>query len=225
MRKFEKQEYLVAATFAVLVLLVIIQVTWIINAVRLENQNFNHNVVLALNGAKNDISQRIHSNRDMKNYLCGKTCPNAIRAQKVKEVDSIIYANLQDFGIPLEYQFSITDSTPQKSKVSCSQCYTKSLNGLLEQNGIHIRLNFPGRSRFIAARMTGMFVISVILIVFVMVSFLITLRLYRKEKSLSLRIMDFVNNMVHEFQTPLSNIGFATSLIRKKPLNYFNILT
>jgi two-component system phosphate regulon sensor histidine kinase PhoR len=40
--------------------------------------------------------------------------------------------------------------------------------------------------------------------------------MFRKERMMAMQTSDFINNMVHEFQTPLSNIRLATSLIKKK---------
>ena len=40
--------------------------------------------------------------------------------------------------------------------------------------------------------------------------------MYRKERMMVQHTSDFINNMVHEFQTPLSNIHLATNLIKKR---------
>ncbi|MCL3779079.1 HAMP domain-containing histidine kinase [Prolixibacteraceae bacterium JC049] len=220
MKKVKKEGYLVIATIVVLIALVAIQVTWISNAVRLEEQSFNHNVVMALNGAKEGISKHTKTCNSMQRFLCGRACPKTDQTQTLARLDSIIHTNLLDFGIDLKYKFEIVNSKElEQNRLFSPKCYQKSLNGLLELNGIHLRIEFPDRNKFLTARMMGMFVISIVLILLVMISFFITLRLFRKEKELSLRLTDFVNNMVHEFQTPLSNIGFATNLIRKKQKN------
>jgi len=40
--------------------------------------------------------------------------------------------------------------------------------------------------------------------------------MFKRERQTVKQTSDFINNMVHEFQTPLSNIRLAASLIRKK---------
>jgi two-component system phosphate regulon sensor histidine kinase PhoR len=40
--------------------------------------------------------------------------------------------------------------------------------------------------------------------------------MFKKERLMAQQTSDFINNMVHEFQTPLSNIRLAASLIKKK---------
>jgi len=40
--------------------------------------------------------------------------------------------------------------------------------------------------------------------------------MFNKERKMVQQTSDFINNMVHEFQTPISNIRFAANLIKKK---------
>jgi two-component system phosphate regulon sensor histidine kinase PhoR len=47
-------------------------------------------------------------------------------------------------------------------------------------------------------------------------TFIVTFGMYRKERMMAQHTSDFINNMVHEFQTPLSNIHLATNLIKKR---------
>ncbi len=218
MKNINKQAYLKGATFFVLILLVIIQVNWILKAARMEEQNFNHRVNMALKRTRYDLSESLDKCVDMQNFLCGKQCPVLVRKEKIRQVDSILQTNLAAYDIQLKYTFKINQQPQQKSKsfIFKPKYYLQSLNGLLEKNDIHISLQFPGRNQFILAQIGGMFLLSILFILFVMASFFIIFRLYRKEKLLSGHTRDFINNMVHEFQTPLSNIGFATNLLRKK---------
>jgi len=219
--KIDKQGLLATFTFTILVLLVFIQVGWIFRAANLEKQNFNHRVAMALKGARDEIGKRVPKCSDMTNYLCGRKCAAGVNKRKTVEIDSIIRENFIINNINLPYTFLITDSIlPQsKGKLLTSPCYLQNLNGLIDQNGIQIRVQFPSRNQFLLAQLYGIMGISVLFIVFVMFSFIVTFRLFRREKALLLQTTDFVNNMVHEFQTPIANMRFATNLIRKlKPV-------
>jgi two-component system phosphate regulon sensor histidine kinase PhoR len=219
--KIDKQGLLATFTFTILVMLVLIQVGWIFRAASLEKQNFNHRVAIALKGARDEIGRRVPNCKDMTNYLCGRRCEVDVHQRKTAEIDSIIRENLVINNIDLPYTFLITDSIlPQsKGKLFTSACYLQNLNGLIDQNGIQIRVQFPSRNQFLMAQLYGIMGISVLFILFVMFSFVFTFRMFRKEKALLLHTTDFVNNMVHEFQTPIANMRFATNLIRKlKPV-------
>jgi two-component system, OmpR family, phosphate regulon sensor histidine kinase PhoR len=216
--KLNKQNFLAFFTFIALVILLGIQLNWIFKAARLEEENFNRMVTKALVEAREEIGNTASNCNEMKNYLCGNPCQVDVRKQKIEEIDSIIRSKLEIFHINMDYTFEITDSvfTPANTKLFGARCYLQSLNGMLEKDGIKIRLEFPDRNQFLLAQIRGEFLIALLALIFVMVSFGLTSRMFRKEREMVQHTSDFINNMVHEFQTPLSNIRFATNLIKKK---------
>jgi len=216
MGKENKNTWLSIATFIVLAVLLVIQVSYLLNAAHMSEQNFNHRVVMALKDSKDELGRRICP--EMNSYLCGKDCPRATRNTKRAEVDSIIRANLCLYHLPLEYTFTVSDSigTANSNKMFGAKFYQQSLNGLLQEQGIGIQIHFPDRNRFILGQMKGLFIVSVIAILFLVVSYIILLRMIRREKLQMAHTREFVNNMLHEFQTPLANIRLAANLIRKK---------
>jgi two-component system phosphate regulon sensor histidine kinase PhoR len=63
------------------------------------------------------------------------------------------------------------------------------------------------------AEMGPLFITSVILILVVLVLFWQTILSLMKEKKISEHTTDFLNNMTHEFKTPLTNIALAGKMI------------
>jgi len=217
MGKNKKYYGLSITVFVGLALLLFIQVNYIIRAARLEERNFNHRVVMALKDSRDEIANRLCS--DMDKFLCGNDCSNAQR--KSKEVDSIVNAQLEIYSLPLNYTFVVTDTLlePNTSSLWGPKCYQQSLNGLLEREGIKLRLQFPDRNRFLLAQMSGLFIMSILIILFLVIAFVILLRINKREQVLMIHMREFVNNMLHEFQTPLANIRLAANLIIKKKNN------
>jgi len=218
MTQSKKHTWWAVATFLALAALLFIQVRYTLQAAHWAELNFNHRVVMALKDSRDEIGRRVPMCEDMDNYLCGRTCAMTVRAMKRAELDSIIRSNLNIYSLPLDYTFSITDSipAPASNRLFAPRCYQQTLNGLLEQSGIRLRLQFPGRNRFILAQMSGLFLTSIFIILFVLSSFIALLKLIRKKQLQVTRTTEFVNNMLHEFQTPLANIRLATNLIRKR---------
>lgn len=213
-----RQKYLAIFTFIALITLLVVQVYWLFKEARLAEDNFSRQVNKALTEAREEIGNSVSTCNDLKNYLCGHPCLNAVRKKKISEIDSIIHSKLDIHHIDLAYTFSITDSTVthSNSKIFRNRCYLQTLNGLLEKNGIQIRLQFPGRNQFLLAQIKGAFLLAFIAVIFVMISFIVTFSMFRREREMARQTSDFINNMVHEFQTPLSNIRLAASMIRKK---------
>jgi len=217
MKKPGKQTILALFTFMALLILLAVQVNWVFKAAKLEEEQFNLTINNALSEARSAIGETAQECPDMQNYLCGNQCKNHIRKEKIAEIDSIIRSNLEIQNIDLDYTFQITDTTlTRSSRFFGDKCYLKSLNGLLEKDNIKISLEFPGRNEFLMAQIRGVFLLAFISLLFVAVSFFITLRLFRKEQMMVQQTSDFINNMVHEFQTPLSNINLAASMVKKK---------
>jgi two-component system, OmpR family, phosphate regulon sensor histidine kinase PhoR len=216
--KTDRQVLLAITTFTILGLLVLIQVGWIFRAANLEKQNFNHRVAMAMKGARDEIGRRAPRCNDMTAFLCGRGCAADVHRKKSAEIDSILHANLSINNILLPYTFVITDSIlPQsKGKLFTAPCYLQNLNGLLDLNGIQIRIQFPSRNQFLMAQMSGLLGLSILFILFIMLSFFLTFRMFRKERMLLVHTTDFINNMVHEFQTPIANMRFAANLIKKQ---------
>jgi len=86
---------------------------------------------------------------------------------------------------------------------------------MANKNGWALKLIFPEKKQFIMAEMGTLFITSVILILIVLVMFWRTTLSLIREKKISEHTTDFLNNMTHEFKTPLTNIALAGKMIIK----------
>ena len=78
-----------------------------------------------------------------------------------------------------------------------------------------LKLIFPEKKQFILAEMRTPFITSVILILVVLILSWQTILALQKEKEIAEHTTDFLNNMTHEFKTPLTNIALAGKMIIK----------
>src|SRR5690554_7539963 len=122
----------------------------------------------------------------MSDFLCGRACVEKGYLRPQAEIDSIIHASLHRFHIDLPYTFDISDSLLHQGqgRFFTPACYRQNLNGLIDQDGIQIRLQFPTRNQFLIAELCSQLGLSIVFILFVMLSFLIMWRLFRREKAL-----------------------------------------
>ncbi|MBP8790053.1 MAG: HAMP domain-containing histidine kinase [Breznakibacter sp.] len=209
-----QRKVLALSTFAALVLLLGVHVHWLFKAATLEERLFNQRVAIALKEARDEIGVRLGRCHHMNDYLCGKKCAHEVERDKTAELDSILRSKLEINNIFLRYSFSVSDNHLEAGQ--SKKCFRQSLNGLIAAEGIRLNLEFPDRSRYVLAQIGGLFALSIFFIFFIGFSFLIMLRLYRREKLTMHRSIAFVNNMVHEFQTPLANIRLAVALLKKR---------
>jgi len=68
---------------------------------------------------------------------------------------------------------------------------------------------FPNELRFLISQMWGLLSISSLLMIIIILSFTYTIIIILKQKKLSEMKNDFINNMTHEFKTPISTISLA----------------
>ncbi|MBI9038400.1 MAG: HAMP domain-containing histidine kinase [Bacteroidales bacterium] len=220
MKQKRKQLALIIVTFGFLIALVIIQVNWILNAASIQESQFSHSVNLTLNRIVENISRDKQMCKNVENcFITVDSTPCCLRTRYYNEwlkVDSIIKNNLEYYNIDLEYEFEIVDSENDSIISIINQpYYSQSLEKALQQSGIQLKINFPERKEFILAQIGTMFITSILLIILIMISLIVIINYYIKEKKIAENTKDFINNMTHEFKTPLANIALANNMISK----------
>lgn len=86
------------------------------------------------------------------------------------------------------------------------------------QNGL-LWLSFPGRQRYLYASSAMNFVLSGGFILIIIVLFWLTIRNLLKQKRLSKVKTDFINQMTHEFKTPIATIALAADSLNNSKVN------
>jgi two-component system phosphate regulon sensor histidine kinase PhoR len=95
-----------------------------------------------------------------------------------------------------------------------------------------LRLAFPGQNRFVISSVLGSVLLSLFFIVVILVVFGVSLSQILKQKKISEIKTDFINNMTHEFKTPIATINLALDALvnpkvagdQKKILNYLSMI-
>ncbi len=80
----------------------------------------------------------------------------------------------------------------------------------------YLMLHFPNEKGFLIGQLSGLLVISISLILVIIFSFTYTVLTIYRQKRLSEIKNDFINNMTHEFKTPISTISLACQALKDK---------
>lgn len=215
MNRSKFQLYLLIITIACLISLVGIQINWVLKEASLQEAQFNRSVGMALKRIENNLEKFKGCTLQKKCSSC-KLMTNTLK--QFANLDSIIKSDLNYYGINLEFDYGIIDLRKEEGK-ALKGCYvTSNLAEKLQQQGYELKINFPKKRDFILAQVGTIFITSIILVILVTVSFLLIYRYYKRERLLSDHVRHFINNMTHEFKTPLTNIGFANSMLSKHEL-------
>lgn len=138
-------------------------------------------------------------------------------------IEPTIAYELNNFNIPLKFEYAVTDENgkPYKNMMSSNYNYkknNKAYKTALFPNDIigkkdFLRVYFPEKRSFIFGSLVWVLVGSVIFTIIIIVTFFYTLRTIFNQKRLSEIKSDFINNMTHEFKTPIATISLATDAI------------
>ena len=219
------RKYIVWGTLVMLALLLFFQVKWIIYSVEFQEKVFRNSVDLALDKTIANLnSDRMVCDAMRECMGCDslKMDSHMMSRGIWSQIHSTIDAELAVFDIDLDYDIFITrnkkdtiHSGPVRLMTGRGTCYTQSLRELLQTSGYELVVNFPDKTRFLLNKAGMMLFSSVILVLLIIFSIFQMVRLYRNELRLSENIRELINNITHEFKTPITSISLAANLIRK----------
>jgi two-component system phosphate regulon sensor histidine kinase PhoR len=216
--KLNKNYLFISISSLALVLVLFIQVKWILQAAKNKEDLFNEkaNIVLAR------TTEALTNDSDTWRKL--EMSGGRLGFQKV---DSVIrkYMSYYNFHVAYSYEivrpapsiaFQVKEYNRSATDTVPTACYASSLDEMNSRNDWELKLNFPGKERYIRSEMRMPFMASVFLILVVLVLFWRTTLSLMTEKKIAEHTTDFLNNMTHEFKTPLTNIALAGKMITKE---------
>jgi two-component system phosphate regulon sensor histidine kinase PhoR len=200
--------FIIISSVALFVVLAI-QVNWILHTAKIKEEIFNEKANIVLSKTAETLSADTTTCRQM------EAC---IGKNEIHKTDSLLTSYMRFYDFHIDYAFEVKQpGRPVENKFT-NNVYKKRIDEEATKNGLELNLFLPGKKQFIVQEMGPMFVTSVILILVVLVMFWRTILLLIREKRISEHTTDFLNNMTHEFKTPLTNIALAGKMmIRDAP--------
>lgn len=157
----------------------------------------------------------------------------------LRNIDKTIHSELTKKDINIPFEFGVTygknDSLlPYHSRKFATNFKTENsykLNLFPEnifQQNYFLHLQFPSKYRYLLRSISWMLAISIIFTLLISGTFIYATFIMIKQKKISDIKSDFINNVTHEFKTPLATISLATDTIMnpiilddKEKIKYF----
>lgn len=214
---------LVTLTLAALVWL---QIYWVRRSYMLTDEQFNNRVNLALNSVANQINlynkdtlniidpvQQVSGNYFMVN-VAGTADPDHLQ--------NLLLIEFNNYNINLDFQFAVYDCFLDSVQWRSYSMRTRQNLETVEQvnfpkvkmapDSHKFAVYFPSKNIYIA-RQLGVMIYSSIGILIVIGFFVYIVFVIFKQKRLSEMKTDFINNMTHEFKTPIATIQVSSDAL------------
>lgn len=223
--------------------IIAIQIYWLRKAFDNSEKQFNQTIHIALqNVAEKMMTYNEHTttNQNPVNQLSSNYF--------VVNVNSVIDANVLEYylktefalrNITIDYEYGIYDCSSDRMvygnyvSADTTQKPRKLVKPLPKYNEYiyYFGINFPTQTSYLTSQM-DIWIFSSIILFLLIVFFTYTLFVIFRQKRLSEIQKDFINNMTHEFKTPISTIAISADVIMQKEtahnpqrlLNYASII-
>jgi two-component system, OmpR family, phosphate regulon sensor histidine kinase PhoR len=130
---------------------------------------------------------------------------------------------LENFGIKTNFEYAVLNnrffqSIPVRTGNFADDDFNTKFKIRLYPNDIFANNNilfihFPKKAKHIFKSISLLLAFSVILTLIILATFTITIYIIQRQKKLSIIKSDFINNMTHEFKTPIATISLAADAI------------
>jgi two-component system phosphate regulon sensor histidine kinase PhoR len=163
------------------------------------------------------------------------TCAKPIRQRiNLEYFSELLYHSMQDRGIPINYDYAIYSERQKQFVVTSLQNPQAQSNPVMAQASMnnlvkseykvrlfpsdiqlpgYLMLHFPGKSGYMWRSVLPMLIGSVVFSCIILFCFAYTIQVIFNQKKLSDIKNDFINNMTHEFKTPIATISLASDSI------------
>ena len=93
-----------------------------------------------------------------------------------------------------------------------------SMIGFNDSENYILAAYFPDERNMILMRMVNWIILSAVFAVILIIGFPLSLYVFYRQKKVSEMKSDFINNMTHEFKTPIATISLASEMLMKKSI-------
>ncbi len=216
---------IILAASVSLVGLTITQSSWVWNAVNLVQEQHDHRVDMALEEVIDGLvnANDAELNRSQ-NPFYAEAQP---KITFFEAIDTILLASLLNKYIDYhkldpEFEYAIVKTSNDSVIFSSSEiipkslkknCHKACLSCLWKEEYFHLEVYFPSQRRAVLVEMSVWLIFTAIFLLIIIFTFMYIINTIIKQKKLSEIKNDFINNMTHEFKTPISTISLASEVL------------
>ncbi|HEY9045685.1 MAG TPA: HAMP domain-containing sensor histidine kinase [Ohtaekwangia sp.] len=200
----------------VLACLLVIQLYWFRKAFDVAEKQFDHSVQIALRKVADSVSKDAEIRKMSSNFFF-VTTNSQLNDQ---ELDSLLRNEFSKRSLSIDYELGVYNAADDTLVYGHYVEATRRLEAEKEQYKRSLAeknfaVYFPKKQSYVAAQL-DVWIFSTIILLLMMGFFAYAIASLLRERKFAELKSDFINNMTHEFKTPVTNIRIAGEILQNK---------
>lgn len=218
---------IIILAFVALLGVVVMQVYWVRNAIELKEEQFDNSVRIAMKSVLNRLLED-HTDSAIKQLNSTHPCVNekteVADVISPKVLDSLISAEMQCMRVGDAYEYMIYNRSNHRLVMGNARLFVdelfisehqQSIEALFSPGDYYFSMYFPRKSQQVIFQLSVWMLLSALFLLAVIIGFWYTVNTVIKQKKISEMKNDFINNLTHEFKTPMATINLASEMLSK----------
>jgi two-component system phosphate regulon sensor histidine kinase PhoR len=197
------------------------RVTEVYNNANIDNSNVQHKVAPDVKTQKN-VKLDILDNAQFEIFFKDIAAAKPLQERVTKEgLQKLLYNELNEYGVKTPFQFAIysnglaTKIQSDKFRYEKNDTYTIPIFTDNEGNNKYqLLVCFPHKEKFLFSDLVGITILSIVFTLIIIIAYSSALNQLIRQRQISEIKTDFINNMTHEFKTPIATINLALDAIK-----------
>jgi two-component system phosphate regulon sensor histidine kinase PhoR len=183
-------------------------------------ENYQHDTAVMLA----DSGKRQLATEVIQRLFAAERAPMQERLDSIN-VDSILDVTLGAAGINMDYAYGVVSEPDDTLLLSRPAGFEEAVKSsdlkvrLFPQDVFapptSLKIHFPERETYLWAQIAPLVTAEVVFMIIIIACFAYTIRTILRQKRFSRLLVDFINNMTHEFKTPISTVALASEAIAR----------
>lgn len=200
-----------------------VQSYWVVKIWDLRENDFHRSVNIALRRVAQDLANANNTVLPHKNLITQVSSDyyvvNMEGVINAGLLEHFLYKEFEELAMNIDFEYAIFDCANDKMvygnycSYSNARVSSEDLGKLptLDKLTYYFGVKFPNRSSYLVGKMQRTFIFTVILLLSILF-FIYSIFVIIRQKRLSEMQKDFINNMTHEFKTPISTIRVSSDM-------------
>jgi two-component system phosphate regulon sensor histidine kinase PhoR len=204
-----------------LVGIVVTQTFWLKNSITIAEQQFGDRADRMLGDVKNEIREFVDTSHTI--HIIPDDSLTLFDVVDTSLLAALLSKYITYHRLDTSYSYGLVESGNNKLLYGAhnfnsgfeNEVYKTCLSCIWKKKYVHISVYFPEKNKTLYSQLYGWIFMSIIFVLVITGAFVYIIYSNIRQKKLSEIKNDFINNMTHEFKTPISTISLASEMLIK----------